>query len=326
MKFQSSSLISFISSIFRWSSVSVAILFSVVACAHAPREPVSASQDQSRRSLLAMITAELEESLAEKDETGLALGVVPRDFISDPAQQTHIAEVCVATDATDFFEMFAAGATAEQPIEIEALAASVYASRTSVGFYDEDHLPQDDSASSLIPWHAALDAALGRWKTVHYHNVVEESDLNAAEIAIVWRTWCRVAIENDRLLGDYLRANGFPTEASTSRQISGMALALFKHSSLGSPTEQLYVQLAGEAYRDGQLPAANYAMILDTDAQKHGRPLPFATYVECRDGDAVVSGEVEDETHLDERRAEYGLPPLEEHLAQLAPVCALAQR
>ncbi|WP_417493972.1 hypothetical protein [Maricaulis sp.] len=308
----------------RWSSVAIAALASIASWADAQETPRSAEQPQPPRSLVAMITEELEQTLTEAAQSGLAIGALPQEMTSATRQPAFSAETCGAADPTAFFELFSGGTA--RPINLPELAASVYASRPTFGFDAEGQLPQDDTDAGAIPWRAVLDTALGNWKRAHFNEVVDEADLDPTGIAIVWRTWCRVGAENDALLGDYLTAHGFPTESSTTRQISAQAFNIYKHTTNGSPTQQRYVELAGNAFREGQLGSATYALILDTDAQKHDRPLPYGTYTTCVDGEPALAGEIEDEARLDERRAEIGLWSVAEQLAQTAPICARTQR
>lgn len=279
---------------------------------------------RSERSLLAMIEAELEETLGERAETGITLGMVPSQLAAYREQAVDIGEVCQAPDPSRFFQLFAG--PAERPVDVGALAASVYSLRPTMGHDAEEQLSRAPAPGGLLPWRAVMDTALGTWKRVHYHQVDSADALNPTEIAIVWRTWCRVGVENDALLGEYLSQNGFPTDRSATPQIAAQAFNVYRHTRAGSPVQELYVDLAHTAFDAGELDGPTYALILDTDAQKHGRPLPYATFVACRDGEAVVAGEVADADNLDDRRAAIGLWPLEVGLAQAAPICAQSVR
>ena len=84
----------------------------------------------------------------------------------------------------------------------------------------------------------------------------------------------------------------------------------------GDPDYQAYIAsvLAAKA-RSGETNSQNFAHLTDRIAVRVGLPQKYATQMECVDG-AWLAPNVDDPEGLDARRAEMGLPPYREQVAQ----------
>ena len=318
MKFQNSSRSNFTGFTPVWISAALAACLCSAALAQSP----TTSPDTV--SLRTMILEELEESRQEQVATGTSLGVSPDDLLTRSLGGEAFTLACQGADAGDFFSLF--DGQGAPIVDLHHLADEIHALRPRNRLDDLEQFPSGRGLDAVIPRRAVLDAALASWKRAHYNEVEEASDLNPAAIALVWRSWCRVGVENEAWLETLLDEVGFPSDSATSELTAAQAFNIFRHARAESSAQHRYVALAHDAFAANELDGVTYALILDTDARKHGRPLPYATFIACRDGTAVVEGDVADPENLNQRRAEIGLWPLEVGLAQAQPICAQSRR
>jgi hypothetical protein len=84
--------------------------------------------------------------------------------------------------------------------------------------------------------------------------------------------------------------------------------------------QEKVLPLVEAAYRRGDLAGQDYALLLDRVQVDQGKPQVYGTQAKAPSewtGGEPVLQPIEDEAHVDERRAEVGLPPLAEYLKLL---------
>ncbi len=117
---------------------------------------------------------------------------------------------------------------------------------------------------------------------------------------------------------EIVREHGWPGPELVGRDGSEAAFLLVQHADLGFQEEML--PLVEAAYKRGELAGQDYALLLDRVRVGQGKPQVYGTQArppsEWKDGEPALEP-IEDEAHVDERRAEVGLPPLAEYLKLL---------
>lgn len=201
--------------------------------------------------------------------------------------------------------------------DIAALEADVLARRHADGFFSAagiENAPPKDRALLVA---AAADMALGGWTLEHGPARAGERD-GAGGYAVVQRAWCNLGRRNEAVLETYLDTHGVPD----SRAASSAALLLAKHARPDASVITRFTAMTQAAYEAGEASGVDYALLMDALAIHRGEPQPFGTYMRCgENGVAEFTGGVADPEHLEARRAEYGLFPLEFQREQVEAQC-----
>jgi len=93
-------------------------------------------------------------------------------------------------------------------------------------------------------------------------------------------------------------------------------------TALAEPARRQVVELLRAAVTEGQASPGNLAYLVDRVAAGLGEPQEYGTQIRCGPDGPDPAVPIEDEEHVDERRADAGLGPLADYLAELAEVCA----
>lgn len=92
---------------------------------------------------------------------------------------------------------------------------------------------------------------------------------------------------------------GWPGKALVGEKASGAAWTIISHADVA--TQKMYVDLMARAVDDKQLSPALYAQTVDRLAVKDGKAQVYGTQ---------ENAPIDDEEHVNDRRAKIGLPPL----------------
>jgi hypothetical protein len=100
------------------------------------------------------------------------------------------------------------------------------------------------------------------------------------------------------------------------------AWAIAQHSDLDPQFQRRALELLTAAEAQGQASLGNVAYLHDRVAAGAGEPQLYGTQVGCGPDGPVPATKIEDAANVDARRAEAGLAPLDEYLAEMAAICA----
>jgi hypothetical protein len=129
---------------------------------------------------------------------------------------------------------------------------------------------------------------------------------------------------NDRARADRLEEivdeYGWPTFSMVGEDGATAAWAIAQHADHDVELQERMLDLMKVAAADGEADPSQTAFLEDRVALNLGRPQIYGSQIGCVDGEAVP-GPIEDEQNVDARRAEVGLDPLDDYLAQFAEVC-----
>ena len=112
-----------------------------------------------------------------------------------------------------------------------------------------------------------------------------------------------------------VRQYGWPGPELVGQDGTDAAFMLVQHADLAFQKEIL--PLVEKAYRGGRLSGQNYALLLDRVLVGEGKPQVYGTQAkpmgQWKDKEPVLQP-IEDEAHVDKRRAEVGLMPLADYV------------
>ena len=134
-----------------------------------------------------------------------------------------------------------------------------------------------------------------------------ESDASAAAMT-------RADGENLARLKRIIRRHGWPTGALVGTDAMGDVWTLTQHAP-GPFIAQALPHLKAAADR-GEIAWSSLALMIDRDLADRKKPQLYGSQATLEDGKMTLLP-VQDEAHLDERRAQVGLGPEADYLAQL---------
>lgn len=133
---------------------------------------------------------------------------------------------------------------------------------------------------------------------------------------------------NDRArterLKEIIDEYGWPSVALVGEDGATAAWAIAQHSDHDVMFQERALELMAAAVADGEADPSQLAFLVDRVAVNQGRPQTYGSQLGCVDG-AATPAPIENEGKVDERRAEVGLDPLADYLAQFEEACADGQ-
>ncbi len=117
---------------------------------------------------------------------------------------------------------------------------------------------------------------------------------------------------------EILETYGWPDYEKVGVEASEGMYLVIQHADSDLAVQQLGLALLGEAVRAGKASGSNLAYLTDRVRKAEGRPQVYGTQAAYDDRACPVAGEIEDAETVDARRAEVGLEPMADYLAQLA--------
>lgn len=123
-------------------------------------------------------------------------------------------------------------------------------------------------------------------------------------------------------LREIIDACGWPTTSLVGEEAEDAAWAIAQHSDHDVDFQRQALELLADAVAADDASPGNLAYLTDRVAVNSGERQTYATQIACVDGLPEVAGGLLDEAGVDARRAEVGLAPLADYLAEFAEVCA----
>lgn len=124
--------------------------------------------------------------------------------------------------------------------------------------------------------------------------------------------------ENQARLGEIFDTHGWPGWSLVGEDGSTAAWAIVQHADLNPPFQERGLELLQEAVENGDASAGDLAYLTDRVLVSQGEPQIYGTQWQIGvDGEWEPRTPIEDETSVDERRAEAGLGTLDEYLEEL---------
>lgn len=127
--------------------------------------------------------------------------------------------------------------------------------------------------------------------------------------------------ERTERLDEILTEHGWPGFDLVGEDGEDAAWAIAQHADHDVEFQRRALELLRTAVEAGQGSPGNLAYLTDRVAANSDEPQVYGTQVGC-EGPTAVPGPLEDPDNVDDRRAEVGLPPLQEYLDEFAEICA----
>ena len=123
-------------------------------------------------------------------------------------------------------------------------------------------------------------------------------------------------------LAEILDAHGWPGWDLVGEDGSEAAWAIAQHSDLDPAFQQRALELLRAAVAAGQASPGDLAYLTDRVAAGTGQPQTYGTQVACTPEGPRPALPLADEAAVEQLRAEAGLPPYADYLAEMAEICA----
>ncbi len=124
-------------------------------------------------------------------------------------------------------------------------------------------------------------------------------------------------------LAEILDEHGWPGLDLVGEDGSTAAWVIAQHADLDPDLQQRALELLRAAAEEGQASKGDMAYLEDRVAVAAGDDQQYGTQIRCADdGTPVPATPIADDSSVDERRAEAGLPPLADYIDEMTTVCA----
>ena len=124
-------------------------------------------------------------------------------------------------------------------------------------------------------------------------------------------------------LAEILDEYGWPTIDLVGEDGSTAAWVIAQHADLDPEVQQQALELLGAAAADGQASLGDLAYLEDRVAAAAGRPQRYGTQMGCTaDGTPLPATPIADEGAIEQLRAEAGLSPYADYVAEMTEICA----
>jgi hypothetical protein len=116
--------------------------------------------------------------------------------------------------------------------------------------------------------------------------------------------------------------HGWPTRTLVGDDGATAAWAIAQHSDLDPAFQREALGLMQSAVELGEADAGELAYLTDRVAANAGQPQTYGTQMGCTPDGAAQPARLAEPERVDQLRAEAGLPPLQDYLAEMAETCA----
>jgi len=144
--------------------------------------------------------------------------------------------------------------------------------------------------------------------------IIDENALTEEEKAThasLWAEVARIDVENTAWLRDVVDGHGWLTYSDVGRDGAGAAWLMVQHADANPSFQRQCLDLMTGLPRD-EVSQENVAYLTDRVLIAEGENQIYGTQFVVREGEWVPLN-LEDEENVDSRRAEVGLPPLDEY-------------
>jgi hypothetical protein len=124
---------------------------------------------------------------------------------------------------------------------------------------------------------------------------------------------------NTRRMKSIVEEHGWPSEQLVGKDGADAAFLLVQHADHDPAFQKASLELLREAYEKGEATGRQVALLTDRVLVAEGKPQLYGTQAQIQNGEAVFRP-IRDSVHVDQRRAEIGMVPIEEYKQKLREV------
>lgn len=128
--------------------------------------------------------------------------------------------------------------------------------------------------------------------------------------------------ERTERLKEIVAEHGWPTISLVGEDGEDAAWAIAQHSDQDPEFQARALDLIRDAVAQGEASPGNLAYLTDRVAVAAGEPQVYGTQVGCTEDGPAPAEPVNDVAAVEAARAEVGLEPLADYLAEMAEICA----
>lgn len=128
--------------------------------------------------------------------------------------------------------------------------------------------------------------------------------------------------ERQARLAEILDEHGWPGWDLVGKEGSTAAWVVAQHADLDPDLQARALGLLRDAVAADDASHGDLAYLTDRVAAARGEPQTYGTQIRCDGKDAVPATPIDDEAGVDRRRAEAGLDPLSDYVAEMEELCA----
>ena len=132
----------------------------------------------------------------------------------------------------------------------------------------------------------------------------------------------RIDSANTARMKEIVRIHGWPGKSLVGEDGETAAFLLVQHADRDPAFQKQALPVLREAYKAGEASGEHLALLTDRVLVSEGKPQLYGSQAEIVDGKIVVNP-VEDEANLNKRRAELGLPSMDEYIDLMKKVYGL---
>lgn len=130
----------------------------------------------------------------------------------------------------------------------------------------------------------------------------------SAEVTALWKEIEETDARNLRKITALLDQHGWPEKTQVGTMGINTVFLVIQHSNL--PTMEKYFPMAKQAMERGDLLKPSFALLQDRLLMWQGKPQIYGSQLKGDANGKMMFHEIEDEAHVDERRAAIGMEPL----------------
>ncbi len=127
--------------------------------------------------------------------------------------------------------------------------------------------------------------------------------------------------ERQARLAEIFDEHGWPGHDLVGEEGSTAAWVIAQHSDLDLAFQERALELLTEAVADDNASPGDLAYLTDRVAVAKGEPQTYGTQIRCDKKQPVPPTPIADPAALDELRAEAGLEPMDDYLAEMTEIC-----
>lgn len=138
--------------------------------------------------------------------------------------------------------------------------------------------------------------------------------LNSPQMKALWEKQTAIDQHNLKRLEAIIARYGWPGTSLVGKQGALAAFLILQHAELAP--QKKYLPLVRAAVAQGELAVQHLALLEDRVRVREGQMQLYGTQLHSDAQGQFLLYPIEDEAHVDQRRAAMGLPPLAEYLKQ----------
>ncbi|GAB3823385.1 TonB family protein [Pontibacter rugosus] len=135
---------------------------------------------------------------------------------------------------------------------------------------------------------------------------------SSKEVQEIWAKQTAIDIANLAEVENIISKYGYPGKSLIGEQLKSVAYLVIQHSA--QETQEKYLPLLKQAAESGELAKASVALLIDRVKVGRGEAQVYGSQL-SEDDAGVKLYPIEEEHKVNERRAQVGLPPLEDYLS-----------